>query len=238
MCIIYFAAHTGCTHSHLLGAWSCGLNCANDARHTFYLDNSGFDCPTCVFPPGEELDPHVNSVQYYAPLFGGEMTRQRKENGMGHDEHEEYNERGYEDETAPGPERGYKALSDPDSLRSEWRAYPPAAEHFAYSPAPTSAHPSTPFQHHAAAQYPDYSPTTHLEPPVTPHNNHVLSPQMTPRTAAHRDLVTAQLRQLPQVQGPVVHSMNQCQMVQNPQGNYSLLPHWMTNPGTQGWGTQ
>jgi hypothetical protein len=61
---------------------------------------------------------------------------------------------------------------------------------------------------------------------------------MTPRTAAHRDLVTAQLNQLPQVQGPVVHTMNQCQMVQNPQGDYSLLPHWMTNPGTQGLGKQ
>jgi hypothetical protein len=203
-----------------------------------------------VFLRGEELDQHVNSVQYYAPLFGGEMTRQRQEeNGMGHDEHEEYNERGYEDKTASGPERGYKALSDPDSLRSEWRASPPTAQHFAYSPAPTSAYTSTPFQNHVAAQYADYSPSTPpqhhlavkqspLQAPGTPHNNHASSRQMTPRTAAHRDLVTAQLKQLPQVQGPVVHTMNQCQMVQNPQGDYSLLPHWMTNPGTQGLGTQ
>jgi hypothetical protein len=159
---------------------------------------------------------------------------------MGHGEarpFEEYQE-GREEQTVSGPERGYKALSDPDSLRSEWRASPPAAQHFAYSPAPSSAYSSTPLQHYVAAQYPDYSPTTHLEPSVTPHNNHALSPQMTPRTAAHRDLVTAQLRQLPQVQGPVVHPMNQCQMVQNPQGDFSLVPYWMAGPGAQGWGAQ
>jgi hypothetical protein len=239
MCIIYFSTHTGCTHSHLLGAWNCGLNCANDARHTFYVENNGFDCSTCVFLRGEELDPDVNPLQYYAPLFGGEMTRHgQEENKMGHDEQEEYSERGYEDETASHPERVYKALSDPDSLSSAWRASPPAPHHFAYSPTPPSAQHSKPYQHHVASQYPDSSLTIHLEPPITPHNIHALSPQMTPRTAAHRNLVTAQLRQLPQVQGPVVHPMNQCQMVQNPQGDYSLVPHWMANPGTQGWGTQ
>jgi hypothetical protein len=237
MCIIYFAAHTGCTHSHLLGAWNCGLNCPNDSRHTFYLDNNGFDCTTCVFLRGEELDPDVNPVEYYAPLFGGEKTRrEQKGDGMGYSQDNMY-EQGplsySEEEQGGNDERVYKALSDPDSLRSKWRATPPTTQHFAYSPAPTSAQASTPYQNNVVAQYPGYSPSKHLEPPVTPHNQYVLSPRMTPRTAAHRDLVRDQLRQLavaPQTQALAPPPMNQLYPVglfENPQGDYSLMPQWM-----------
>jgi hypothetical protein len=71
MCIVYFASYTSCTHSHLLGAWNCSLNCPTDARHTLYLDDDGFDCQTCVFLRGEELDPDIMPVEYYPPIFGG-----------------------------------------------------------------------------------------------------------------------------------------------------------------------
>jgi hypothetical protein len=111
MCIIYFATHTSCTHSHLLGAWNCGLNCPADARHTFYLDNNGFECQTCVFLRGEELDPDINPVEYYPPLFGVEGQRY----GEGYNWDAGCGER-------EGKERAkYKCLSDPESARSEWK---------------------------------------------------------------------------------------------------------------------
>jgi hypothetical protein len=200
-----------------------------------------------VFLRGEELDPDVNPVEYYAPGFGGEMAQQGQErDGMGYSQDNIYEQDpvSYSDEKrGENAERVYKALSDPDSLRSEWRASPPTTQHFAYSPAPTSAHASTPYQNDVVAQYPDYSPMTHLEPPGTPHNQYALSPQMTPRMAAHRDLVRDHLRHLavaPQIQVPVIPPMNQVHpmgLFQNPQGDYSPMPHWMAraqHPGPQG----
>jgi hypothetical protein len=206
---------------------------------------------TCVFLRGEELDPDVNLVEYYAPRPGGDMAQQGQQaDGMGYslDNMYEQGPMSYSEEEQGGNgKRVYKALSDPDSLRSEWRASPPTTQHFAYSPAPTSAHASTPYQNDAVAQYPDYSPETQLEPPGTPHNQYALSPQMTPRTAAHRDLVRDQLRQLavaPQTQVRATAPMNQFHpmgLFQNPQGDYSLMPHWIASgphSGSQEWKPQ
>jgi hypothetical protein len=253
MCIIYFASHTTCTHSHLLGAWNCGLNCPTDARHTFYLDNNGFECSTCVFLRGEELDPDVNPVEYYPPppVFGNDQEVQGndggefEEQGVSEEDQTTYSEGGYVMNGADR-EATYKALSDPDSLRSEWRAIPPAPQHYAYSPTPASTHHSTPFQHHVTAQQTDFSPIAHPETsdayPTTPNNIHALSPQMTPGTAAHRNLVRDQLRNLavqPRAQTPLMPAHVQAPMGQfhGPEGGYGFGP-WMATagpPGPPGW---
>jgi hypothetical protein len=246
MCSIYFASHTTCTHSHLLGAWNCGLNCPTDARHMFYLDNNGFQCSTCVFLRGEELDPDVNPVEYYPPppVFGDDHDVPSDE-GEEYEDQTTYSEGGHELEGGDR-EATYKALSDPDSLRSEWRANPPAQKHYAYPPAPASAQYSTRSQNQVSAQKPNFSPIPRHETPdaypATPRNTFSPSPQMTPGTAAHRNLVRDQLRNLavqPPAQTPAmsVHVPPPMGQFHGPEGGYGFGP-WMATagpPGPPGW---
>lgn len=200
MCIVYFASHSGCTHHHILGAWNCTLNCSTASRHTFYLSDNEDACLTCVYLRGEELDPDIHPVKYYAPLFDNhklkaelrEVKREEQENrAKGKREVEDDdNERG--DEVV----RDYKALSDPESLTSEWRQNDdyPAAFH-------DNQHPAS---HHKDEVY--TSPAQHIFTPTTlhptPHHNtysltpNVATPDTTPRTAAHRTLVQEQLDKL------------------------------------------
>ncbi|KAF1920707.1 hypothetical protein BDU57DRAFT_534460 [Ampelomyces quisqualis] len=103
MCIVYFASHSSCTHNHLIGAWNCGLNCPTDSHNTFYLDEGGYDCSTCQFLGGEELDPDIVPVQYYPPLFDpAEDQREKEEEALYTEDH--------------------KALSDADSETGFWCA--------------------------------------------------------------------------------------------------------------------
>jgi hypothetical protein len=192
MCIIYFSVHAPCTHSHLLGALNCGLNCPTDTRHTFYLDDNGFECQTCVFLGCEEVDPNVVPVQYYAPLSGVEVGK-----GQEQEEEEEGGEYGEEPYCKDGDgfdaeEEGkrnseHKDISDPESLCSEWRnemrnLYTSQRYDYEYSPTlqhcRTTRHHETTPEHCTAAQ-------------------HDATLQMTPRSAAHRDLVRDQLKKLP-----------------------------------------
>jgi hypothetical protein len=154
MCIIYFAFHQACNHHHFLGAWNCGLNCPTNSRHIFHLEDSGFDCHTCVVLRGETLDPDINTVAYYPPRFDtNELPR------------EEGKPKDYVISTA--------SLSDPDSLTSEWQ--------------------------YNFADMLDDGCAGYVQQDVCPavlQDNYV-QPQMTPRTAAHRNLVQDQLKKLP-----------------------------------------
>jgi hypothetical protein len=79
MCIIYFASHQTCDHRHFLGAWNCGLNCPTNSRHTFHLEDKGFECQTCVFLHGKALDPDINPVTYYPPRFDTDKLPEEEE---------------------------------------------------------------------------------------------------------------------------------------------------------------
>jgi hypothetical protein len=134
-----------------------------------------------VFLRGEELDPDINPVEYYPPLFGVEGQRY----GEGYNWDAGCGER-------EGKERAkYKCLSDPESARSEWKDETHTVPQYGnnYS-AMSQHHPATP--HHDA--------TTPGRHPATQHDSSSLTPQTTPRTAAHRRLVKDQLKKL-SVQG-------------------------------------
>jgi hypothetical protein len=198
MCIIYLAAHSACNHHHFLGCGNCSLNCPTDARHTFLLDDSGFECATCVFLRGAELDPDIVPVTYYPPLFDVDKLPKEEE------------QKGYVPSAA--------SLSDPDSETSEWRrngdeveeekagygegdrfteqvqqdAHTPTLRVQQDTPRPMQQDTYTP-----RAQQEAYTPHVQQNAYSPAPQNTFLYPQMTPKTAAHRNLVHNQLKTLP-----------------------------------------
>jgi hypothetical protein len=204
MCIVYFASHPSCTHYLILGAWNCSLNCPTDTRHTFYITDSGFTCSACDFLGSKELDPDKNPVAYYPPMFGVEKAREDGREMRAEKEAKE-GRLGVEDGEGSGEVKGvrggYKALSDVDSLTSEWRC----------SPSPSSLHNNESAHHFTPAGLHPFPPQATPEHPV----NRGATPDMTPRTAAHRTLVQEQLDKLAaarrmegQVQPPVPPQSN------------------------------
>jgi hypothetical protein len=113
MCITFFSSHPTCTHTDLLGAWNCGLNCPNSTRHTFHLTSPGYSCSTCAFLHGDELDPDIVPVEYYAPPMDPEEDRREREGREKKDEEERVKlEEKMERE---------KELSDCESETEYWR---------------------------------------------------------------------------------------------------------------------
>jgi hypothetical protein len=123
MCILYFACHQHCLHSHFLGHWPCDCDCLAPARHSFYIEDTS-DCTTCVRADRKKLDPEVVPVKYYPPgeSFG---VRLNKGYGMCSVERTMEKEEGREKEEDGGKEedeeKDYASLSDVDSDTSEWR---------------------------------------------------------------------------------------------------------------------
>lgn len=170
MCIVYFASHTTCAHHHLLGAYNCTLNCPTSTRHTFYLRGHEYDCQTCTFLQGNQIDPNIVPVTYYPPLFdadklaAGDAEREKEDAVVAEQESE--NEEKHDVEG-----NDYKALSDPDSETSEWRQDDESE-----------------FQFESGKGQEWAAPGNRMHPPPpTP---------STPRTKAHRHLVREQLEKL------------------------------------------
>jgi hypothetical protein len=187
MCIIYFAVHRTCNHYHFLGCGNCSLDCTTDARHTFLLDDNGFECATCVFLRGEELDPEVAPVAYYPPLFDVDKLPKKEEK-----------QKGYVPSAA--------SLSDLDSETSEWRRDADADE----VEVEVNAGCEERDRFTTQVQQDTYTPTRHVQQDVLTPTRHVQQnayspapqntfpyPQVTPKTAAHRNLIHDQLKTLP-----------------------------------------
>jgi hypothetical protein len=179
MCIVYFASHPTCTHYHILGAWNCSLSCPTDTRHTFYITDNGFTCSVCDFLGGRELDPDKNPVEYYSPLFD---LDEAKEDMKGVQKNKRAGTAGQEERPNLDIDvEDYKALSDPDSLTSEWRR---------------TLSPSSPYENDELAQHFTQA-GSHFFQATPQHPIHRdATPDTTPRTAAHRTLVQEQLDKL------------------------------------------
>jgi hypothetical protein len=173
MCIVFFASHTHCAHHHFLGAWNCNLNCPTSARHTFHLQGSEYDCQTYVFLQCDEIDPDVVPVEYYAPLFDVDKLVKDAE------EQVKEEMEGRSEVTGKGHRMGdYKALSDPESLTSEWREEPDPISSTEWTALSNTAY-ATP-EHHSA--------------PIRPLGD--ATAETMSRVAAHRNLVKEQLEKL------------------------------------------
>jgi len=169
MCIVYFASHTNCAHHHFLGAYNCTLNCPTSTRHTFYLRGHEYDCQTCTFLQGDQIDPDIVPVSYYSPLFDADKLAAEEEErekeaavaGQASEKEQVYDEQ----------DNNYKALSDPDSDTSEWRQDDDDFD----------------LQFESGKGQEWAAPGNRMHPPPPP---------STPRTNAHRHLVREQLEKL------------------------------------------
>jgi hypothetical protein len=172
MCVIYFAIHQGCEHSHFLGSLNCGCDCPVHARHSFHVEDSGNedDCTVCVQVNRKQLDPEVVPVEYYPP---GESFEVKLNKGYGMCAVERIAVEPEKMEEANDHQHRYHpaSLSDVDSDTSEWRQDRTTAAngdddvHGAETPHTTQA---------------------------TPRTN-----ETTPNTRAHRNQVQNQLNLLP-----------------------------------------